>query len=82
MRRTLTAVIFTGFLIFAAGGVLSGATDVGSGGSSILEPASGALLGQFYGAGTIDQTTQKLGRTPAIHLTYYRWESDWTGTVT
>ena len=82
MRRTLTAVIFTGFLIFAAGGVLSGATDGGSSGSSILEPASGALLGQFYGAGTMDQAAQKLGRTPAIHLRYYRWEADWSSTGT
>jgi len=50
--------------------------------SSILEPASGALLGQFYGAGSIDETTRKLGRTPVIHLAYYSWEADWTGSVT
>jgi hypothetical protein len=52
------------------------------GGSSILEPPSGALLGQYYGAGTIAQTEAKLGMIPRIHLTYYRWEDDWTGTVT
>jgi hypothetical protein len=50
--------------------------------SSILEPASGALLGQFYGAGSIDETTRKLGRTPVIHLAYYSWDADWTGSVT
>jgi hypothetical protein len=50
--------------------------------SSILEPASGALLGQFYGAGSIDQTTRKLGRTPVIHLVYYGWDADLTGSVT
>ena len=50
--------------------------------SAILEPASGALLGFFYGAGTIEQTTAKLGHTPRVHLTYYRWADDWTGNVT
>lgn len=53
-----------------------------SSGSSILEPASGALLGQFYGAGTIAQAAAKLGRTLPIHLMYYRWDDDWTGAVT
>jgi len=33
-----------------------------SDGSSILEPASGALLGIFYGAGSVDETS-KLGKT-------------------
>src|SRR6185437_5923071 len=49
---------------------------------SILEPAKGALLGMYYGAGTIAQATAKLGRTPPVHLTYYGWNADWTGTVT
>ena len=51
-------------------------------GSSILEPAAGALLGQYYGAGNMAQNTAKLGRTPPVHLTYYAWTDDWTGTVT
>src|ERR1700683_153118 len=51
-------------------------------GPSILEPASGALLGQYYGAGTVAQASAKLGRTPPIHLTYYGWADDWTGSVT
>ncbi len=53
----------------------------GSNGSSILEPASGALLGQFYGDENIARTAAKLGRTLPIHLAYYRWDADWTGTV-
>ena len=66
----------------ALSGLLTPAADEKSSGSSILEPASGALLGQYYGAGSIDQTTLKLGRTPILHLTYYGWDTDWTGSVT
>jgi hypothetical protein len=54
----------------------------GSSGASILEPPSGALLGQYYGAGSVAQAAKKLGRTLPIHLTYYAWDADWTGTVT
>ena len=43
---------------------------------------SGALLGQYYGAGSVAQATRKLGRTLPIHLTYYAWDADWTGAVT
>jgi Glycosyl hydrolase family 26 len=50
--------------------------------SSILEPPSGAWLGQYYGAGSITQTAAKLGMIPRIHLTYYSWDADWTGAVT
>lgn len=76
------------FLIYAllAGLAEAGSAQTpgrsGSSESAILEPASGALLGQYYGAGSVAQTAAKLGRTPLIHLTYYRWDSDWTGTVT
>jgi hypothetical protein len=75
-----------GLVVLALSGVFTNAASQESRGSSIrssiLEPASGALLGQFYGAGSIDQTTRKLGRTPVIHLTYYAWDADWTGSVT
>jgi hypothetical protein len=54
----------------------------GSSGASILEAPSGALLGQYYGAGSVAQAAKKLGRTLPIHLTYYAWDADWTGTVT
>ncbi len=50
--------------------------------SAILEPKSGALLGQYYGAGSIAQTAAKLGRIPPVHLTYYAWDADWNGDVT
>lgn len=50
--------------------------------SSILEPASGALLGLFYGAGSVAETSKKLGRVLPVHLTYYAWDADWNGSVT
>jgi hypothetical protein len=66
-------LVLSGVLTNAASQELRGSSIRGSSsrGSSILEPASGALLGQFYGAGSIEQTTRKLGRTPVIHLAYY-----------
>ncbi|MGC2794549.1 MAG: hypothetical protein WA899_21200, partial [Candidatus Sulfotelmatobacter sp.] len=87
MAKTLiSAVCLAGIVTLALSGVTTNAASQKSRGasarSSILEPASGALLGQFYGAGSIDETTRKLGRTPAIHLTYYSREADWTGSVT
>lgn len=61
------------------GAVSSGGSGVGGAlNPDVLEPAAGALLGQFYGSGTIAETTTKLGRTPAVHLTYYAWADDWT----
>jgi hypothetical protein len=82
MLRAASAAV----VLIALSGVLTIAESQASPGSSsrssILEPASGALLGQFYGAGTIDQTTRKLGRTPAIHLAYYDWDADFAGSVT
>ncbi|GLY29177.1 glycosyl hydrolase [Kineosporia sp. NBRC 101731] len=44
--------------------------------SVALVPAQGALLGQYYGNGTIAQTTQRIGTTPRVHLTYYDFASD------
>jgi hypothetical protein len=46
-------------------------------GSAPLEPASGALLGVFYGADSLAATASKLGRTPPVHLVYYAWDDDW-----
>jgi hypothetical protein len=90
MREMLSRATSAGILLLALSGALTNAASQQSPGSSIrsssrssiLEPESGALLGQFYGAGTIDQTTRKLGRTPVIHLNYYDWAADWTGSVT
>jgi hypothetical protein len=52
------------------------AGDAGS--TAILAPAQGALLGEYYGDGTIAATEARIGRRPAIHLTYYGWDEDWT----
>lgn len=91
MRRILCRAALSALAIFLVSTLLASPIDAGtaqtsaksgSNLSSILEPASGALLGLYYGAGGVDQTALKLGRTPAIHLTYYRWDADWTGTVT
>ena len=80
MRVILCRAVLAGVAIFAShGSLISPATGSGS---SILEPAAGALLGQYYGSGNVAQTTAKLGRTPPVHLTYYAWTDDWTGTVT
>jgi hypothetical protein len=82
MREILSKAASAAVVLLALSGILTSAASKESGGSPILEPASGALLGQYYGAGSIEQTTRKLGRTPVIHLTYYAWDSDWTGSVT
>src|ERR1017187_1099372 len=80
MRRILSRAALAGVVIFASNGWLPGAENAS--GSSILEPAAGVLLGQYYGAGNLAQTTAKLGRTPPVHLTYYAWTDDWTGSAT
>jgi hypothetical protein len=41
-----------------------------------LVPAQGALLGHYYGNGTIAQTDKRIGRKPAVHLTYYDFKDD------
>lgn len=55
----------------------------GSGGTAaaaaeILVPTEGVLLGEYYGDGTVAQTETRIGRKPAIHLTYFAWDDDWT----
>ena len=80
MRNILGRAAFAGIVILAFNGCVLAAADAS--GSSILEPAAGALLGLYYGTGNLSQTTAKLGRTPPVHLTYYAWTDDWTGTVT
>lgn len=42
-----------------------------------LVPAKGALLGHYYGTGSIAETDEKIGRKPPIHLTYYGWTDHW-----
>jgi hypothetical protein len=49
----------------------------GDGGlSAILVPPQGALLGEYYGDGTIAATNARIGRVPAIHLTYHALSDD------
>src|SRR6204780_5890254 len=80
MRNILGRAALAGVAILALNGWLPGAANAG--GSSILEPAAGVLLGQYYGSSNLAQTKAKLGRTPPVHLPYYAWTDDWTGTVT
>jgi hypothetical protein len=80
MRKILCGAALAGVVIFASNGLLIGSANAS--GSSILEPAAGVLLGQYYGTGNVAQTTAKLGRTPPVHLTYYAWTDDWAGTIT
>ena len=91
MRTILRKVLRPTAAIFLVNLLLTSPANAGppqtsgtqmSNGSSILEPASGALLGQYYGAGSMAQTRAKLGRVPAMHLTYYAWDADWNGNVT
>ena len=42
-----------------------------------LVPDQGALLGHFYGNGTISETDNRIGRHPQIHLSYYGWADHW-----
>lgn len=42
----------------------------------------GALLGLYYGDDSIDQTSKKIGRQLPVHLTYYDFTDDWTGSIT
>ncbi|MET9497829.1 glycosyl hydrolase [Streptomyces sp. NPDC006552] len=52
-------------------------TPSASAGTAPLAPEQGALLGHYYGAGTVARTDARIGRTPAVHLTYYDWSDDW-----
>ena len=63
----------------ATGGRATGGTSAAGGSSSpILEPATGALLGLYYGDASIAATATKLGRSVPLHLTYYAFSDDWT----
>jgi len=47
------------------------------GSADILVPAQGALLGHFYGRGSLAETDARIGRKPAVHLSYFGWTDDW-----
>jgi hypothetical protein len=64
----------------SAGGSAGVSGAAGAGGAvmnAILVPAQGALLGEYYGDGTVAQTDMRIGRKPAVHLTYVAWSDDW-----
>jgi hypothetical protein len=91
MRKTLYNVAWAAVVMVLVNILLAGSANAGprqasgkqrSNLSSILEPESGALLGQYYGDGSVAQTEEKLGRMPPVHLTYYAWDTDWNGSVT
>jgi hypothetical protein len=61
--------------------------DAGPPRTGTLVPASGALLGLFYGGATgsapsIAATDALAGRAIDIHLQFYGWGNDWTTQVT
>ncbi len=55
----------------------AGGGDLGSDGRDLLVPAHGVLLGHYYGHGTVAATDARIGRKPAVHLTYFAWSDDW-----
>jgi hypothetical protein len=55
--------------------------DGGAPGGNLV-PAQGALLGMYFGNGTMSATETLLGRKVAIHLVYYAWEDNWTSGTT
>ncbi|HYQ01144.1 MAG TPA: glycosyl hydrolase [Polyangiaceae bacterium] len=64
------------------GGAAGSAGKSSSATTDLLVPASGALLGQYYGDGDIEATKVKLGRSLPVHLTYWAWDDDWTSGAT
>jgi hypothetical protein len=58
MGNFLREAVLSGALIVAFNGWLLGARA--DSGSAILKPTAGALLGEFYGTGTLAQTAANL----------------------
>lgn len=74
-----TTVALTHTDAFASTTATAGGTAPAKATSNVpLVPAQGALLGHYYGNGTIAQTDKRIGRKPAVHLSYYDFKSeDW-----
>jgi len=77
-RSTSGGTSSLGGTIGTSGGTGTGGATGTSRGASILEPATGALLGLYHGDVSISATATKLGRTVPLHLTYYAFSDDWT----
>ena len=58
------------------GGTGVDAASPSGGMNDILVPSQGALLGHYYGNGTLAQTDMIIGRKPALHLAYFNWAGD------
>lgn len=80
MRKLIGKAALAGAALLVSGGWLTSMANAAE--SLILEPATGAWLGLYYGAGGVAQTSAKLGRSPRLHLTFYSWAADWTGDTT
>jgi hypothetical protein len=88
MRTLLRTAVALGLVVLLACGSDAKPANGDAGGdppgvdagapSDILVPAHGALLGHFYGSGTLAETDARIGRKPAVHLTYFGWNEDWT----
>jgi beta-mannanase len=76
-RRAIASAFVLATALAAGVGGNAGAQAGPADASDILVPAQGALLGHYYGAGSIADTDARIGRKPAIHLTYYSWDDDW-----
>jgi len=80
-----------GSTIDAGGGGKAGSVDAGRDAlmsreagplGDNLAPAQGALLGLYYGEGTVAATEASVGRQFAIHLVYWAFGDDWTAGAT
>lgn len=81
-KRTIASAVVLATALIAGVGVTASAEASPADAGDILVPAQGALLGHYYGAGSIADTDARIGRKPAIHLTYYNWGDDWASSST
>ena len=73
----LMLVAFT--LGFAFGSAApQGSSGTAGGNRELLVPKQGALLGLYYGAGSVEETNARIGRKPQVHLVFYAWRTDWS----
>jgi hypothetical protein len=86
VKTNVPARVGVGMAMLLSAGVAVALTQVGSSSSVTtgpapagvpLVPAQGALLGHYYGTGTIAQTDRRITRKPAVHLSYYDFQDDW-----
>jgi beta-mannanase len=80
-RTPMSAVAVLALAWIAGWAVALSLAAPGSGGGAALEgklvPKQGALLGLYYGAGSIEETNTRIGSKPQVHLVFYGWKDDW-----